>query len=83
MVARLQKARHQVMIFLRLKMSPAYPANGTRTASVQKRIEPINPAWASVNAKSVLISESTTPKMARSAWFRKKAHQSQKSSSQR
>ena len=69
-----QKTSETVMIHLREKRSPANPASIVIAASVQLSAVLIQPMWTSVSPRSSWIGLVRSPKSARSAWWKKKAH---------
>ena len=70
-----QAMSEQVMIHFREKRSPRKPATTVIAASVQLRVVLIHPIWTSVSFRSSWIGIVRRPKSARSAWWKKKAHE--------
>ena len=80
-VIRDQKINDRVMIHLRLKRSPRNPAIGFMIASVKKSDHWMTPMSKSFRWSSPWMRSVRRPNSARSAWWKKKAHESMPSKS--
>ena len=70
-----QDISESVMSHLREKRSATGPATNAMPASVQESTVLIQPIWTSVRRSSSWIGIVSSPKMARSAWWKKNAQE--------